>query len=201
MYDRDMPRLAKHGLASPAGFADVVTFVLLTIQQPLIGVAHQFADVKKRGAASVYLFGAKRAGYEYVQAHKDVLHAAIAKAIETRDTAGGIDCLLNVPSLGMVKAAFVLQCLGAIDAACIDTHNLARFGLTEADVKFRKAGIKRQETRTRKINAYLDLCSRQGNARAWWNDWCQYVADKARSSGFATADAVSHAHCQSIGLA
>lgn len=200
MYDRDMPLLAAHGLASPEGFADVVTFVLLTIQQPLANIRAQFADVQKRGAKSRYLFAAKRDGYEYVQSLKVALHAKVKRAIETRDTVAGINALLDVPSLGMVKAAFVMQCLGAADAACIDTHNLARFGLSESAVKFPKAAIKREETRLRRIRQYLELCAAEGNARYWWDSWCAYVANKARSSGFASADECSAAHVAAIGL-
>lgn len=201
MYDTDMPKLAAHGLKSPEGFADVVTFVLLTIQQPLNSVAGAFKDVRERGARSRFLFGAKRSGYRYIQDHKAALFARVKAAIEARDTVAGIDALLDVPSLGLVKAAFVMQCLGATDAACIDTHNLARFGLSENAVKFRKAAVRRRDTRLRKIRAYIDLCAREGNARYWWNSWCDYVATKARSSGFASAEACSREHCRAIGLA
>ena len=35
---------------------------------------------------------------------------------------------MQVPGLGIAKAAFVLQCLG-VETACLDTHNLQRLGL------------------------------------------------------------------------
>jgi hypothetical protein len=123
MYAEDVPVIAQHGLASPDGLVDVIAFVLLTIQQPLRGVRAQFADVKKRGRKSRFLFGAKRDGFDYVQSFKNPLFKRVSAAIENGDTAAGIDALLEVPSLGLVKAAFVMQLLGAPDAACVDTHN------------------------------------------------------------------------------
>lgn len=203
MYDRDMPRIAAHGLASAEGFKDVCTFVLLTIQQPLAGVGAQFKDVKRRGRKSRHLFGAKREGFDYLEALGDSLYRKVKHAIETRDTVSGINALLDVPGLGIVKAAFVMQCLGAPDAACIDTHNLARLGLGYGVVKFGKAAIRREQTRLAKIRRYIDLCLEQGNARYWWNSWCEYVVsgERKRASGFASADACSLEHCRALGLA
>ena len=203
MYDRDMPRIAEHGLASAEGFKDVCTFVLLTIQQPLAQVGAQFRDVKKRGRKSRYLFAAKRDGFDYLESLGDSLYRKVKASIETRDTVAGINALLDVPSLGIVKAAFVMQCLGATDAACIDTHNLARLGLPYSVVQFGKAAIRREETRVRKIKQYIGLCLDQGNARYWWNSWCEYVVsgERKRASGFASADEVSREHCAALGLA
>lgn len=201
MYDRDMPKLAAHGLASPEGFVDVVTFVLLTIQQPLSRVREQFADVKAKGADSVWLFAAKGLGYLHVQKHKLELHARVRDAIYSGDTVDGIDALLDVPSLGIVKAAFVMQCLGAPDAACIDTHNAARYGYSYSALKFSKA-IKKPATRLRKIRAYLDLCAKHGDARQWWNEWCAYVVEKntGKAAGFLTASLCSREHVRALGL-
>lgn len=199
MYERDMPRMRDHALASPEGLLDVITFVLLTIQQPLQTVDRAFADVREKGDASVYLFGAKREGYRYAREHAPVLHAAVAKAVEVGDAVGAIDVLMAVPSLGMVKAAFVAQICG-LDVACLDQHNLARLGMPYSAV--RSAGVKgvRRETRMRKIGAYVKLTRDTGGARYWWDSWCAYVAGR-RGSPLKTADAVSAFHCHALGLA
>ena len=63
MYDRDMPMMQAHALASADGLVDVISFVLCTIQQPLQSVARQMRDVRANGATSKYLFGSKRDGY------------------------------------------------------------------------------------------------------------------------------------------
>src|SRR6187200_931062 len=41
MYDRDMPLMSAHALASPSGLVEIIAFVLCTIQQLLQSVARQ----------------------------------------------------------------------------------------------------------------------------------------------------------------
>lgn len=164
MYDRDMPKMRQHALASPDGLADVVGFVLCTIQQPLQSVANQMRDLRANGAASKYLFGSKRDGYAYALEHKHVLHAAIVKACQVNDTIGAVDVLSNIPGLGIVKASFVAQICG-LEASCLDTHNLRRLGLGEA--AFKLAKTVKHETKLGKIKHYLELCLQTGGARHW----------------------------------
>ena len=90
MYDRDMPLMRAHALASPQGLTDIVGFVLCTIQQPLQSVKNQMADLRAHGAASKYLFGSKRAGYQYAIDHAEVLFAAVTKAVEVNDAIGAV---------------------------------------------------------------------------------------------------------------
>ena len=194
MYDRDVPAMAAHALASPSGLVDIITFVLCTIQQPLQSVENQMADIRQNGDASKYLFGSKRDGYRYAVDHADVLHAAVSKAVEVGDAVGAIDVLTNVPNLGMVKAAFVAQIVG-LEVACIDTHNLRRLGLNPSAVKLPKT-VKRA-TKLQKIADYVQLCAETGGARYWWNTWCDYVAGSRFNRSLPTGDDVSafHAHC------
>jgi hypothetical protein len=196
MYDRDMPIMRKHALASPDGLVDVITFVLLTIQQPFPYVARQFADVREKGAQSVYLFGAKRAGYQYAQEHKEVLHAAMVAAIEVKDVVGIVNVLTSVPGLGMVKASFVAQICG-LETACLDMHNLARLGMPATT--FRSVNALKDDTRRAKIADYVALCARTGGARKWWNDWCEFVAGR-RNSPLKSGDEVSAFHVAALGL-
>ena len=191
MYDRDMPLMQAHALASPDGLVDVVGFVLCTIQQPLQSVARQMIDLRANGAQSKYLFGSKRAGYAYAQAHKHVLHAAILKATQVGDVVGAVDVLSNVPGLGIVKASFVAQICG-LEASCLDTHNLKRLGLGEA--AFKLAKTVKHETKLAKIKTYLDLCLQTGGARHWWNLWCETVAGNRANRSLTSADAVSAYH-------
>lgn len=197
MYDKHVPIIRAHALASPQGLTDLITFVLLTIQQQFPTVARQFADVRANGANSKVLFGSKRAGYQYACEHKEVIFAAVTKAVEVSDTIGAIDVLTNVPGLGIAKAAFVAQCVG-LDVACLDQHNLARLGLPDNAFNFKKT-IK-PETRRAKIEAYVKLTRKSGGARYWWNTWCEYVAGR-RNSPLKTGAAVSAFHCQALGLA
>src|SRR6188768_183360 len=97
MYDRDMPLMRAHALASPSGFVDVVAFVLSTIQQPLQSVGNQMAEIRAHGAASKYLFGSKRPGLTYAMAHAAALHAAVTAAVDASDTIGAIDIISTIP--------------------------------------------------------------------------------------------------------
>ena len=194
MYDRDMPLMRAHALASPKGLTDVVAFVLCTIRQPLQSVRQQMTDIRANGAESKYLFGAKRAGYEYTVEHAAVLHAAVVKAVEVNDTIGAVDVLSNVPGLGIVKASFVAQICG-LEVACLDSHNLVRLGLPETAFKLAKTVL--PVTKRKKIAAYVAACGSTGGARYWWDTWCDYVAGNKANRSLTSGDAVSayHVHC------
>jgi len=191
MYDRDMPLMRAHALASPSGFVDVVAFVLCTIQQPLQSVRRQMDDLRANGAESKYLFGSKRAGYAYAVAHAATLHAAMKAAVKANDTIGAIDILTNIPGLGVVKASFVAQIIG-FEVACLDGHNLARLGLAES--AFKLAKTVKPETKRKKIAAYVKACADTGGARYWWNSWCDYVAGNKANRSLTSGDAVSAYH-------
>lgn len=195
MYDRDMPLMRAHALASPAGLVDVIAFVLCTIQQPLQSVGRQMADIRLNGEASKYLFGMKRGGYAYAVEHAGVLHAAVAKAVELGDTVGAVDVLTSIPGLGVVKASFVAQIVG-LEVACLDGHNLKRLGLAESAFKLAK-GVK-PVTKRAKIAAYVKACADTGGARYWWNSWCEYVAGNRANRSLLSGDAVSAYHVECL---
>jgi hypothetical protein len=195
MYDRDMPLMKAHALSSPEGLTDVIAFVLATIQQPLQSVKRQMADIRTTGAASKYLFGSKRGGYQYAVDHAAVLFAAVTKAVEVNDTIGAIDVLSNIPGLGIVKAAFVAQICG-LEVACLDGQNLKRLGLGEAAFKLSKSV--KPDTKRKKIAAYVSACADTGGARFWWNSWCDYVAGNKANRSLTTGDAVSAYHVECL---
>lgn len=191
MYDRDMPLMRSHALASPQGLVDVVAFVLATIQQPLQSVGRQMADIRACGAESKYLFGSKRAGYAYAVEHAAVLHAAVVAAVETNDTIGAVDVLSNIPGLGIVKASFIVQICG-LEVACLDGHNLKQLGLAETAFKLAKSV--KPATKRAKIAHYVSICAETGGSRHWWNTWCEYVAGNRANKALTTGDAVSAYH-------
>lgn len=198
MYARDMPRLAEHGMASPEGLVDVATFVLLTIQQHFHYVGRQMVDVRAKGEASVYLFGAKRDGYRYVREHAADMLAAYREARGIADgeerKARAIEIGLQVPGLGVVKSAFLAQCLG-FETACLDTHNIARFGLRAGAFKFGPKATAKLVAR--KVRDYVRTCDAIMPSADWWDSWCDYVAGR-RGSPLTTADAVSEAHASFV---
>jgi hypothetical protein len=195
MYNRDCKQIARFALKNPDNLARVTTFVLTTIQAGLATTHNQMLDIDEHGADSKYLWGNKRAGYEYMQEHKAVIFAAIKAAVKAGDAVGAIDVLTNVPNLGIVKAAFVAQMCG-LDVACIDSHNCDRLGLARTALKFPK-GVK-PETKRKKITDYVALTQRTGGSEYWWNTWCEYVAGNRANKSLSTGNEVSMFHVVAV---
>lgn len=196
MYDRDMPAMAKHGWSSPDGLVDIVTFVLCTIQQPLQSVGNQIADIRANGAKSKYLFSAKRNGYQFIVDNKSTIYDGLVECKKYDDVVGAVELLTTIPSLGMVKAGFVAQCLG-FNVACIDSHNLDRLGMARSALRLAK-GIK-PELKRKKIADYVAFCQKKG-AKYWWDTWCDYVAGNRANKKLLTGDAVSAYHVEALGI-
>jgi hypothetical protein len=188
MFARDVPQIVDHA-SNPDGLADVIMFAVLSIQQPFRSLPRQMADVRRKGRDSAYLWGWKRDTFDYVQEHKGELFARLRDAWDAEDA---IDILTDVPGLGLVKAGFVAQMLG-YDVACLDTRNLIDLGLPLTAFKFDKAGIKKPETRRRKIADYVKFCRDTGGSEHWWNHWCAGLANVVE-----TADQISRAHVDVI---
>lgn len=100
----------------------------------------------------------------------------------------------GVPNLGMVKASFVLQCMG-FNTACIDSHNLKRLGLKDSAVKV--SSKLSPEKKREKVLAYVELCQRNGT-EFWWDSWCCHVAGNQANRRLDTGDAVSAFHVDCI---
>jgi hypothetical protein len=148
---------------------DVFTLVLLSIQQPWYGMPRQFADVRAKGDESVYLFGHKRAGYQYVSAHVAELRDAAKRAHDTGDLDSLILRYLDVPSLGLAKASFAAQMTMA-DGACLDVHNLRRLGLGPSAMRLSKK--LKPDSIARKVQEYNEAWRKVGDSAHWWDSWC-----------------------------
>ena len=199
MYDRDMPIIAAYAESKPEGLLSVITFVLCTIQAGLSTVKAQMDDVKVNGEASMYLWGKKSDGYVYASDHIEFLWSKLFhlrdKSIEDPEViAEAIELLMAVPNLGMVKAAFVCQCVG-FNVACIDSHNLKRLGLPPSAVKV-SAKLSKEKKREKILN-YIALCQQEG-ARYWWDTWCVHVAGNQANRRLKTGEAVSAYHSECV---
>lgn len=195
MYNRDCKKIAKFAMKNPDNLARVTTFVLTTIQAGLSTTPMQMEDIDTNGAGSKYLWGNKRDGYLYMQEHKRVIYAAIKEAIKTGDAVAAIDVLTNVPNLGIVKAAFVVQMCG-LDVACLDSHNLTRLGLSQSHFKLSKTVS--HATKRKKIAEYVEYTRETGGAEYWWDTWCNYVAGNRANRSLNTGDAVSKFHVTAV---
>lgn len=156
----------------------------------------QMADVWENGRTSKYLFGSKRAGYDFI-----VEHAERLQDMSKRAAAGSIDletyvmALLETPNMGIVKASFMAQ-LTAADGACLDTHNLRRLGLAEDAFKTPKT-LKMESVQAR-IRSYCAVWRAEGSSAFWWNSWCDYLAAQGRNK-FTSGEQVSRWHRLALG--
>ena len=177
----------------------VVLFVLTTIQAGLSTCKDQITDVNKLGSKSRFMWGKKGDGLEYAKKHDAFLYGKIKHIQENMGLdsveacTAAIELFLDVPNLGMVKAAFVAQMFG-FNVACIDSHNLKRLGMSDNQVKLGKV---KPATRTKKISAYLELTQQQGS-QYWWNTWCDYVAGNRANKALTTGDVVSRYHVECV---
>jgi len=199
MYDRDMPIIAAYAESKPEGLLSVITFVLCTIQAGLSTVKAQMDDVKVNGEASIYLWGKKSDGYIYASDRMEFLWSKLFhlrdKSMEDPEViAEAIELLMAIPNLGMVKAAFVCQCVG-FNVACIDSHNLKRLGLLPSAVKV-SAKLSKEKKREKILN-YIALCQQEG-ARYWWDTWCVHVAGNQANRRLKTGEAVSAYHSECV---
>lgn len=197
MYATHAKAIASYGTASPTNMAHVVTFVLCTNPgQPFPQIPAQMQQVDEMGADASCLFGSKRAGFLFTQGHKAELFREFHR-IRREDTPDRrerlIELFLQVPGLGITKAAFVLQCLGE-QTACLDTHNLKRLGLAEGAFTL---GTKLKAATVRaKIRTYLAACDAVCGTAEWWDSWCERVGAKYGHS----ADYVSALHCDCLSI-
>lgn len=201
MYRRDVELIRDHVFyKGPDGLVDVVEFVLCTIQAGLSTVKAQRQDIAKMGRNSRFLWGKKADGLAYVKEHKAYLWTKVHSLMEgglcdATATAECIEMFMAVPNLGMVKAAFVAQCLG-FDVGCLDSHNLKRYGIPESKVKVGK--MKNKALMRKKVLDYIQLCHDFGGSEGLWNSWCEYVAGNRANKLLDTADVVSKYHVECI---
>lgn len=200
MYKTDNKKIAEYLLSSPEAMINGYCFTLLSIQQPLQGLADKMAEVAEQGPACRHLnYGLKRDGLEFVTANKVAIFEELTRfaSIGLDDVENISNALLYVydtPNLGMVKSAFLLQLLG-FNIACIDSHNLTRLGWKQSQVALPKT--LKPESKLKKIRAYVSMTQQKGTAY-WWNSWCHYVAGNTGNRKLTTGQMVSEYHAEAI---
>ena len=211
MYQRDVNEIkAFVKWRGPDAMVNTGLFVLLTIQAGLSTVRGSMVKVERDGYDADCLWGKKTDGWAYLIDHKDYLYGKVYQIADKHGYESKQGCIeiirlfVSVPNFGMVKAAFMAQCLG-FDTACLDVHNLTRFGIpvsaTKIDMKAKEATI------LRKIEAYVHLCHTYAEhgenyevstAEYWWNTWCIYVAGNRANRALDTGDVVSRYHVECV---
>ena len=200
MYKRDVEAIKAHVFhQGPDGLVDVLEFVLCTIQAGLSTVKMQRQDIAVEGFGSRFLWGQKGDGLAYTKKHKEFLWGKVYAIAEcgyddVDAIADVIELFMAVPNLGMVKAAFVAQCLG-FNVACIDSHNLKRLGMSPQAVK---VNLKAKRATIRKKVVEYVLMTQQEGSEYWWDSWCEYVAGNRANKELDTGDIVSRFHVDCI---
>lgn len=159
-------------------WVETATMVLLSIQQPWHKLPIQFHDVRENGRQSKYLWGFKSNGFDFLLAHGSRLHKAARVAHAANDLDGLIWAYLEIPGLGLVKASFLAQ-LTIGQGACLDVHNLKRFGFKPDAFKLPKS--LKAETIHSKIRLYNAAWSAHGDSRFWWDTWCDHLAKRHKA--------------------
>lgn len=201
MYQRDVQLIRDYVLhRGPDGLVDVVEFVLCTIQAGLSTVKMQRRDIQENGMRSRFLWGKKGEGLAYVEERKEYMWGKVHSIMEQGlgDASAIADCIemfMEVPNLGLVKAAFVAQCLG-FEVGCLDSHNLKRFGINPNRVKV--SATLSPLLKRKKVLDYVQTCVDLGGSEYLWNSWCEYVAGNKANKALDTADVVSKCHVECI---
>jgi hypothetical protein len=195
MYASEMPRIRDGMLADPETFARGIMFAVCSIRQSVERVPALLRDIDANGErAEALAMAMKLDAYLYLQAHATALWRDV-RHMETRDA---LVRLLAVPSLGIVKSAFVLQFLGH-NIGCMDTRNLRREGIDYRAFRVDGNGkLGRPPVSSRRIDLYFTIAG--GRAEELWDTWCNEVAEDRwrENTRNLTAQEVSDLHLEVI---
>jgi hypothetical protein len=194
-FKNDCLAISESALDSVDVFKNVGTLVLLSIRQPFVTMPAQMQDVWEKGRESRFLFGHKRAGFDFINHHATRLQRLAIKCKAESDLDSFILALLECPNLGIVKASFFAQ-MTLADGACLDSHNLKRLGLNEAHFRFPKS-LKIDSVHKR-IRTYNAVWRNEGDSAYWWDTWCDHVAAQTRNK-FESGKQVSSYHRLALG--
>ncbi len=172
IYSDHIKQCNEYAQASPANLKRACQFVLATIQQQLETVPVALTDIAELAEGSRFAWGPKLKGVTWLESetHVQLLYGA---AIAARDRpAALLEVFLQVPGFALVKAGFACQ-IFAGSVGCIDTHNVALYGIKRGDTRYDPA---KPDTQRRKRERYVALCDGLGGSHALWSRWCDYVA-------------------------
>ena len=195
MFALHQKQIADYGLASPDNMARVLTFVLLTIRQPLFNVAADMKTLETGTPEEIMgvLFGSKHRAYvEIWETREARYHQALEIDYhdEGETRADNLLCLFHaIHGLGFVKSGFSSQLLFGC-SGCLDSHNVRAHGLNPNTIRAKT--WRRLATKQRKAREYNALIGALGGTEALWDNWCHMVADSA--TRWKTGFEVSAAH-------
>lgn len=188
------------GTIAPAMRADMevfrrgVMFAICSIRQPTINVPDQLAILFDGEQDESPLFGHKFDAWAYIS--DNVKCAALWKKLcmledlrihpTPRLCEHAIIALLDIPGMGIVKAAFVAQLMG-FGVACLDSRNVKREGRNPRAYETRGAKGGRKFSPAM-VERYVS--ETYGRAEEYWNAWCRDMAEAYKR----TPDEISALH-------
>lgn len=219
MYRKHQKRISKYARENPEHFARVLKFVILSIRTRLFNLPADMDILDTGGYVPEdlpgILYGWKHDSINQIDAEAEALYAQAEfiayNAKDDREKAGSLlDLFTGIGGVGLVKAGFCAQLIYGV-SACLDSHNIARFGIPRSHLKssaFKNAIT--LKTRWKYIERYCDYVEKCGGTESLWDSWCAYVYERPDEVGFKmngnktvykSAYHVSALHCESLGLA
>lgn len=219
MFAVHQKRISNYARQNPDNMARVLRFVILTIRNRLFNVPADMATLDSGGATAEeingVLYGFKLDSVNQIDAEAESLYwqaeEIVFHATSEREAAENLlNLFTSIHGLGLAKAGFAAQLIYGV-SACIDSHNLERFGINPNSIKsstFKNA--KTYKTRQKYIARYCDIVEKCGGTEFLWDSWCAYVHARPDDVGlkmngnesvYKSAHHVSALHCESLGLA
>lgn len=177
MYRQHMPQIRDAMRADLEVFRRGCMFAVCSIRQPTINVPDQLGILFDNEESENPLFGHKFGAYDYILSAKGAQlwaeFSGVRDAIRTHTQSASeyaIGLLLDVPGLGIVKAAFIAQLMG-FNVACLDARNVTR---EKRNPRAYRTDGKTARQLEPKVRAYV--AETFGKAEHYWDAWCQDVA-------------------------
>lgn len=204
MFHTHNPIIREYAQTGPLEVADVARFVIATIQQSIEHtpeIAHEFRHM---GAASKYAFGWKGPAIDWHNENARRTHADAMAIYRGADCERACEVALteyfaSLPGLGLAKGGFMVQlCFGL--SGCLDSHNLARFGIAAGPFQANAfKALRRDATRRQRAADYVNHVHACGGPAGLWDSWCDYVAD-LRPATFESGFHVSSYHVAALDI-
>lgn len=202
MFNDHQRVIGGYARSGPDEMARVYAFVLATVQQRLWQTPEIMYSIDNEGIESRFLWGFKGPAYEYLCDNKEEIYET-AMAINRNFASPAsrsyelLYYFAGLPGLGIVKGGFLVQlCFGM--AGCIDSHNMALFGIAPSRFKASVFKAAKRKKRRRMLHDYLAVIAAKGGCEVMWDRWCIHV-HKLNTERYESAHAVSKLHVTAIG--
>lgn len=204
MYATHQPLVSAYAKANPDNMADVLTFVIATIQQPFYGVHDAMRSIRKEGLGSRFVWGFKTPAIDSIQTNKQAIYDLAMNTWNAHPEPSVAERELmlvfsHIEGLGLAKGGFAVQLIFGL-SGCLDSQNVARFNLNACEFKASLfKGAKQWSRKYQLLDTYLDIVHFCGGTAKLWDEWCIYVHQQ-NPARYKSAEHVSRIHAEIFGL-